>query len=168
MPHSVPARLLFLACWLLCFTAPSHAQSLKITSTPPGAEVELDGVAAGTTPFEKNFPGGISIAPIRSLASAWSIPWSRASLSGFATREIALTQGPMQWIDFHGRNHGQYWLFKSDRFEVDLDPVTSTFTGAVTASLSPEAAPSQPELSLEEIVRRTKPAVVCPRAWHIC
>jgi hypothetical protein len=44
---------------LLPFCAPnSRAESLKITSTPPGAIVELDGVVAGTTPFEKDFPGG--------------------------------------------------------------------------------------------------------------
>jgi hypothetical protein len=37
----------------------------------------------------------------------------RISLPGHATREIALTEGPMDWIDLHGRHHGQYWLIKS-------------------------------------------------------
>ncbi len=89
---------------------------------------------------------------------------ARVSLPGYATHEIALTEGPMQWIDLHGRNHGQYWLFKSDHFEVQLDPVGSTFTGSVTATLTPEAIALRPELSLEEIVRRTKPAVVYLKA----
>jgi S1-C subfamily serine protease len=89
---------------------------------------------------------------------------ARVSLTGYATHEIALTEGPMQWIDLHGRNHGQYWLFKSDHFEVQLDPVGSTFTGAVSATLTPETVALRPELSLEEIVRRTKPAVVYLKA----
>jgi len=89
---------------------------------------------------------------------------ARMSLPGYATHEIALTEGPMQWIDLHGRNHGQYWLFKSDHFEVQLEQVGSTFTGSVTATLTPEAIALRPELSLEEIVRRTKPAVVYLKA----
>ena len=51
-------RLLPLALLLPLCAQPSSAESLKITSTPPGATVELDGVLAGTTPFEKDFPGG--------------------------------------------------------------------------------------------------------------
>jgi hypothetical protein len=43
---------------LVCFVVPSLAQSLKITSKPAGAKVELDSVPAGTTPFEKTFSGG--------------------------------------------------------------------------------------------------------------
>jgi len=56
---------------LLPFCAPnSRAESLKITNTPSGATVEL----AGTTPFEKDFPGGFSTALTPPSASASSIP----------------------------------------------------------------------------------------------
>jgi PEGA domain len=51
-------RALAFASLLLCFVSFSSADTLKITSSPPGATVELDGVAVGSTPFEKNFPGG--------------------------------------------------------------------------------------------------------------
>jgi hypothetical protein len=36
---------------------------------------------------------------------------ARVSLAGYATHEITLTEGPMEWIDLQGRNHGQYWAF---------------------------------------------------------
>ena len=48
-----PSCLLFLGVVSLCLPALSRADSLKITSNPPGATVELDGVPAGTTPFDK-------------------------------------------------------------------------------------------------------------------
>ncbi len=160
MLRFLPVRSALFVSLLVCFVAPSLAQTLKISSTPPGAKVGLDGVAAGTTPFEKSFPGGY-FHRTHSVIGQWlEHPMvARVSLPGYATREIALTLGSMQWIEFHGRNHGQHWLFKSDHCEVDLDPVGSTFTGTVTAALTPEAATLRPELSLEEIVRRTKPAV---------
>jgi S1-C subfamily serine protease len=87
---------------------------------------------------------------------------ARVSLTGYATHELALTEGPMEWIDLHGRNHGQYWVLKSDEFRVDLDAVGSTFTGSVASNVSAAVQPASvsPELSLEELVRGTKPAVV--------
>lgn len=89
---------------------------------------------------------------------------ARVSLPGFVTHEIPLTEGPMDWIDLHGRHHGQYWLFKSGHFHVDLETVAGTFTGAISATTTVQPASVQPELSLEELVRRTKPAVVCLKA----
>ena len=57
MLRLLPVRAAFLAFLLVCSVTPSLAQSLKITSTPAGAKVELDGVTAGTTPLEKTFLG---------------------------------------------------------------------------------------------------------------
>jgi PEGA domain-containing protein len=139
---------------------------LKITSNPTGATVELDGVPVGTTPFEKEYPGGHFHRTHTVLGQRLEHPMvARISLAGYATREIALTEGPMDWIDLHGRHHGQYWLFKSDHFHADLETVASTFTGAVSAALPIQPASVGPELSLEELVRRTKPAVVCLKAF---
>jgi S1-C subfamily serine protease len=161
------SALLSLAVVPLCLPKLSSAQSLKITSNPPGASVELDGIPAGATPFEKHFPGGYFHRTRTALGHRLEHPMvARVSLPGFVTHEIALTEGPMDWIDFHGRHHGQYWLFKSDHFHVDLETVASTFTGAVSAALPAQPAALQPELSLEELVRRTKPAVVCLKALN--
>ena len=168
MSHSLSRRSLFalslfpfVSLSSLCLPAFASADSLKITSNPPGATVELDGVPVGTTPLEKDFPGGYFHRTHTAWGQRLEHPLvARVSLPGFATREIALTDGPMDWIDLHGRHHGQYWLFKSDHFHVDLETISSTFTGAVAAVHSVQPASLAPELSLEELVRRTKPAVV--------
>jgi S1-C subfamily serine protease len=66
----------------------------------------------------------------------------------------------MNWISINGRNRGEYWLLKSDHFHVNLQSVSDTFTGSVIANVGGTNAGLRPELSLEELVRQTKPAVV--------
>ena len=118
-----------------CLPTTSSAESLKITSNPPGATVELDGVPVGITPFEKDFPAGYFHRTRTVLGQCLEHSMvARVSLAEYATHEIALIEGPMDWIDLHGRHHGQYWLFKSDHFHVDLDTIAGTFNGAVSAS----------------------------------
>ena len=146
---------------LLCCPLSAVADKLQITSAPPGATVELDGVASGVTPFEKDFPGGYFRKTRTSLGSRLEHPVvARISLSGYASKEVKLTEGPMNWISLNGRNRGEYWLFKSDHFHVDLQPISETFTGEVAAKVSDGGASLQPEVSLEELVRQAKPAVV--------
>jgi S1-C subfamily serine protease len=149
------------ALFLLACPAPIFADKLQITSNPSGATVELDGVAVGITPFEKDFPGGYFHKTRTSMGSRLEHPIvARISLSGYATRELKLTEGPMNWISLNGRNRGEYWLLKSGHFHVDLQPISETFTGGITAKVSDAAVGLQPELSLEELVRQAKPAVV--------
>ncbi len=149
------------ALFLLACPAPIFADKLQITSNPSGAIVELDGVVVGTTPFEKDFPGGYFHKTRTSMGSRLEHPIvARISLTGYATRELKLTEGPMNWISLNGRNRGEYWLLKSDHFHVDLQPISETFTGGITAKVSDAAVGLQPELSLEELVRQAKPAVV--------
>ena len=85
---------------------------------------------------------------------------ARISLAGYATRELKLTEGPMNWISINGRNRGEYWLLRSDHFHLDLQSVSDTFTGSVIANVAGAGGGLRPELSLEELVRQTKPAVV--------
>jgi S1-C subfamily serine protease len=155
------ARLIAVLFLLVC-PALSEADTLKITSNPPGATVEIDGVLAGTTPFEKDYPGGYFHKTLTSMGSRLAHAMvARISLTGYATKELQMTDGPMNWISVNGRNHGEYWLFKSDHFQVSLQPISQVFTGGVTAKLSGAGnVDLQPELSLEELVRMTKPAVV--------
>src|SRR5262249_30095239 len=70
-----------------------------------------------------------------------------------------LTEGPMEWISLNGRKHGEYFLFKANHFEVQLDSIAQTFTGEVGAARTPAAAP-RTELPLEDLVARAKPAVL--------
>ena len=148
---------------LLLFVCPAAvmAEKLQITSEPSGATVEIDGVAEGTTPFEKEFPGGYFHKTKTSIGARLEHPMiARISLAGYSTKEITLTDGPMNWISLSGRNHGEYWLLKSNHFHVSLQSISETFTGGITAQVSSGGAELAPELSLEELVRRTKPAVV--------
>ncbi len=149
------------ASLFLCPRSSTLAETLKIISNPPGATVELNGVVVGATPFEKNFPGGYFHRTRTTLGERLEHPMiARVSLPGYATHEIALTEGPMEWIDLHGRNHGQYWILKSAEFRVELDEVSATFTGNIASRTPTQPAGIAVELSLEELVRRTKPAVV--------
>src|SRR4029077_16115167 len=81
------------------------ADTLKITSTPSGATVEIDGVREGITPFEKDYPGGYFHKTKTSMGSRLEHPMvARISLAGYATKEIQMTDGPMNWISLNGRN----------------------------------------------------------------
>ena len=153
--------LLSSALFLLLFPSRASADKLRITSNPSGATVEFEGIAVGTTPFEIEYPGGYFRKTKTSLGSRLEHPIvARISLAGYVTRELTLTQGPMNWISLNGRNRGEYWLLKTDHFEVDLQPLADTFTGGITANVSDARIALQPELSIEEIVSQTKPAVV--------
>jgi S1-C subfamily serine protease len=187
-----PCRIIALlfAC-LLISTLPAAAEKLHITSNPPGAAVSIDGVAAGVTPFDKDYPGGYFHRTLTSLGSRLEHAMvARVSLAGYASKEISLTEGPMNWVGMNGRNHGEYFLLKTDHFHVNLDPVAGVFTGTIServpeGSVTPSAMPAsavtasavpgsvvtgvsspvgstefRAELSLEELVRHTKPAVV--------
>jgi serine protease Do len=138
------------------------AEKLTITSTPPGATVEMDGVPVGTTPFEKDFPGGYFHRTHTSLGARLEHPLvARLNLAGYATKEIPLTEGPMEWISLNGHKHGEYFLFKTNHFDVQLDSIAQTFTGEISASRSHSSPSSiRPELGLEELVQRAKPAVL--------
>lgn len=132
------SRLCFftLFCFLAC---PAHARAdkLRITSSPSGATVEIDGVSMGTTPFEKEYPGGYFHKTRTSFGARLEHPMvARISLQGYATKELELTEGPMLWVSLYGRVRAEYWLLKSNHFEAELQPLTETFTGAVSAEVS--------------------------------
>ena len=150
------------AICLLVAPARAAADTLRITSSPAGATVEIDGVVAGTTPYEKDLPGGYFHKTKTALGSRLEHPMvARVSLTGYGTKEIQLSVGPMEWIGLNGRSHGEYFLLRADHFHVDLESISQTFTGGVTARLSANTnVDMQPELSLEQLVERSKPAVV--------
>jgi len=157
---SMCAVVLLLAC-----PARGYAEKLRFTSNPSGATVELDAVAIGTTPCEKDFPGGYFHKTKTSFGARLEHPLvARISLAGYATKELTLTEGPLNWVSLNGRSQGEYWLFKTDHFHVDLQPISEAFTGEIVARVSDASGGVQPELSLEELVRQTKPAVVYLKA----
>src|SRR5437660_2505690 len=75
-----------------------RCDTLRITTTPPGAKVELNGVRVGVTPFEKHFPGGYFRRVKTALGSRLEHPLlARLTLPGYSVRELILTEGPMEW-----------------------------------------------------------------------
>ena len=107
----------------------SHAETFNITSTPSGANVEIDGALVGTTPFHTDYPGGYfhkahTVFGER-LEHAMTL---RISKEGYATQQITITDGPFAWVAVTGRHHGSYFVLKSDHFDMKLTPGAETAT----------------------------------------
>jgi S1-C subfamily serine protease len=118
-------------------------------------------VLVGTTPYEKEIPGGYLHKTKTAMGARLEHPMiARLTLDGYAAKEIQLTEGPMSWVSLKGHNHGGYWLLKAEHFHVELQSAVQTFTGGVLESASSGTPNSSLELSLEELVHRTKPAVL--------
>jgi hypothetical protein len=123
--------------------------------------VEINGIVVGTTPYVKKYPGGYFRRPMTALSGRLEHAMvARLKLPGYSIKEIVLTQGPTDWVSLNGRKRTQYFLFKGDHFETTLDPVGTTFTGAIAASVPAGHSTLSPELSLETLAAATKPAVV--------
>ena len=140
----------------------AKADKLTITSTPPGATVEIDGVKVGKTPFVKDYPGGYFHRTKTAVGARLEHPlMARVTLDGFAPKVVALCDGPQQWRDHLGRTHGEYWTFKISSFEVALTPVAKAFTGEVAVKMAQNASVEYVrDLKLEEVVALVKPSVV--------
>ena len=161
------SQLIFLFSLLVSlYPSPTRADTLKITSTPPGASVEIDGVIVGTTPYEEEVPGGYfhktRTALGRRLQHAMI---ARISLPGYTTKELQMTEGPMNWVSLKGHNHGEYWLLKLRLFHVELDAISKVFTGNISADIPEPAERSRDvdlslEPTIEGVIARSKPAVV--------
>jgi hypothetical protein len=103
-----------------------------VTSTPPGGKVEINGVAVGTTPFDKDYPGGYFHKSKTAVGSRLGhSPVARLSADGYSIKEIVPTEGPAEWISLKGRNYGNDFLFTTKHFDVRFDSVIATFTGGI-------------------------------------
>jgi S1-C subfamily serine protease len=137
------------------------ADKLRITTVPPGATVSINGVLAGKTPYEANIPGGYLHKTKTSLGARLEHAMvARLTLEGYAAKEIQLTEGPMMWVSLKGHNHGNYWLLKTDHFHVELQRVSQIFTGGIIESAAAYSDDTQDAPSIEDVVSRTKPAIV--------
>ena len=163
-----PARAVIVGVCLaaaLLLPASLSADTLKITSTPSGATVELDGVVVGKTPYRVKYPGGYFRRTKTVYGTMLQHPMRvRLSLKGFLAKELLLTDGPMERVNTTGRVRQQYYLLKSAHFDFTLEKVEEALTGA-PESLVPGAVHSvtRSELPVEQIVQRASPAVVLLR-----
>jgi serine protease Do len=150
-----------LICFLFSVSPNAEADDLKITSTPPGATVQIDGVKVGVTPYEMKVPGGYFHKTHSVFGARLEHPMSlRISMDGYTTKEIEMTEGPMQWVALNGTNHGNYWLLKTAHFDVTLERASKSFTGSLFATAGNSKVEMRPEMSAEDVVERSKPAVV--------
>jgi hypothetical protein len=120
-----------LVCALLSF--PARTDKLGITT------VQINGVLVGTTPYQQNIPGGYLHKTKTSLGSRLGHPMVvRLTLEGYAAKGIQFTEGPMIWVStLKGHNHGNYWLIKTDHFQVELQSASQTFSVSGSRSFSP-------------------------------
>lgn len=121
--HCIYASLALPA--LLLLAPRTHADTLTITSTPPGAKVEIDGLRAGTTPYKTEYPGGYFHKTHTVFGSRLDHSMVvRISKDGYLTTQVTLTQGPFEWVAVNGRHHGKYFLLKSHHFDIKLEPIS--------------------------------------------
>jgi PEGA domain len=135
-----------IACMLSAALAPiTRGESLRVTSSPPGATVEIDGVLVGTTPYRSDYPGGYFHKPHTVFAARLDHSMTlRISKDGYSAQQVTLTDGPFEWIAVTGKHHGNYFLLKSDHFELKLQPADKT---AATGTGYDRVGPIHPSLA---------------------
>ncbi|MGB0035159.1 MAG: PEGA domain-containing protein [Candidatus Acidiferrales bacterium] len=120
----------------------AFAETLTITSTPPGATVEIDGSPVGKTPFQSDFPGAYFHKPHTSFGTRLKHSMvARISMKGYVAQDVKLTDGPLVWVAVTGRHHGNYWVFKTNHFEVQLEPTYKLEGGSFENSERPGPLP---------------------------
>ncbi|HEV3482846.1 MAG TPA: trypsin-like peptidase domain-containing protein [Candidatus Acidoferrales bacterium] len=165
--------LLALLVFPLLSAGRAHAATLTITSSPPGATVEIDGVIVGTTPFQMKVPGGYFHKTRTVFGQTLQHEMTlRIYKDGYTAQDLRLTEGPFAWISMNGRTEGHYWLLKANHIEATLEPVSTAFTGRVNRVKKTDARASEvnagAELTTQEIVENAIPAVVrlsSPEGW---
>ena len=156
------SRLVAVVGILFCCSL-AFGDEFQITSTPPGATVEIEGNVVGTTPYIwKKVPGGYFHKTATVFGSRLERPLrARISLKGYVTQEIELTYGPMHWMALNGSYHGDYYLLKHEVMAVTLTPEAKVFTATLSASTAaPTTRLVSAEVPLEDLVDRTSSSVL--------
>jgi len=140
----------------------THAEKLTITSAPSGATVEINGVVVCTTPCHLKYPAGYFHKTHTVFGTRLEAPMVlRVYKDGFTSKEMKLSEGPYEWVDLKGRNHGHYWLLKANEVQLNLEVLSAAFTGSVKATVaSATRIELRPEMSVEQVVEFASPAVV--------
>lgn len=113
---------------LFTFTSRSaRADTLKVTTMPSGAIVEVDGSRVCATPCELKYPGDYFHKPHTVFGSRLEHSMvMRISKEGFREQEIKLTDGPIAWTDLKGKKHGEYYILNTNDVNVQLEPLPAT------------------------------------------
>jgi S1-C subfamily serine protease len=159
---------LYASLALLAFCAAAQrtfAETLTITSSPPGATVEIDGIVVGKTPYQMKAPGGYFHKTHTVFGQRLEHSMTvRIYKDGYSSQEVKLTDGPFEWVALNGRDHGKYWVIKTNHVEATLEPIARVLTGSVkTTGAHGREVDLRPQMSTEQIVENAGPAVVTVR-----
>jgi hypothetical protein len=69
----------------------------------------------------------------------------RVSMDGYASQQITITDGPFEWLTVNGKRRGNYFVLKSDHFDMKLaagaEAASATWAGdARVGPMHPHAA----------------------------
>jgi serine protease Do len=147
---------------VLLLAVRTHAETLTITSTPPGATVEVNGVVVCTTPCKLKYPGGYFHKTHTVFGSRLEHPVvARVYKQGCTMQEITLTEGPFEWIALNGQDHGRYWLLKTNQVQVSLQQLSNVLDGSIkTTSIVGTNVELRSEMPIEKVIEIAAPAVV--------
>jgi len=105
----------------LAYVVPVRAGTLTIVSTPPGATVEINGVAVVATPYHQQLPDSYFRTPHSVFSGGLKHAMAlRLSKDGYSPQEIELADGPFHFSTLNGKHHSDYYLMKAEHFELTL------------------------------------------------
>ena len=115
--------------------AKTFAETLRITTSPPGATLEIDGVVVGTAPYHLEYPGGYFHRPHSVFGARLEHAMVlRVSKEGYLTQQITISSGPFEWVGLTGKHHGNYFLLRSGHFNIKLEPTLVNWEGTIEAA----------------------------------
>jgi PEGA domain len=124
-PSRQPCLLALLLLASSVLAAETRADSLTITTSPPGATIEINGLAAGTTPYKIDYPSSYFHKPHTAFSARLEHALTvRISKDGYLAQQVTLTNGPFDWVAVTGRRRGSYFLLKAELFEIKLEAIT--------------------------------------------
>jgi serine protease Do len=177
MPSS-PLRVFFVAtlfatCAAVCF---GGNKKVSFVTIPPGAEVEVNGSIACTTPCSVDVPDYYFGAKHTVFSKHAVAPITvRLLKDGYAPKTVELTTGPLHWTNLNGVHVYDYYLVTSTSYTIRLD-ATSNFFGkpesrpatVTTVALPPTVTTGVSPMANEDIVKAAMPAIVVvstPEGW---
>ncbi len=154
-PSRQPCLLAFLLLASFLLAAATRAESLTITTSPPGATVEINGAVAGTTPYHVEYPGSYFHKPHTAFSARLEHAFTvRISKEGYLAQQVTLSNGPFEWVAVTGRHRGNYFLLKADHFEIKLEAI-SVGNGSSSEAYA-NAGPMRPPAAATEALRSTE------------
>jgi len=82
-------------------------------------------MVVGVTPYKTDYPGGFFHKTHTAFGTRLEHSMmARVSKDGYRAQQITLTSGPFEWDAITGKHRGNYFLLKSERFEIKLELVS--------------------------------------------